>query len=203
MVGSWAGITSEQAAGKNPPRTSGRLIVVVVPPVTLTAHPNNPERIEGKRYGDRSARSEIEHMCGQVGRQRKEILQLPHVGIGTASTRLLLERMLAKVEGLCDEHERPQESAGRSNQRDAGWRPLRSFILRVHRHHAAHPQLVFLGSNLITSVPSAFPLLKAPRKDQCVFVSCHVSRSIFASAFRCSFSGLLFHGLSVCLWDDP
>jgi hypothetical protein len=98
--------------------------------------------------------------CVARSEDSAKILQLPHVGIGTASTRLLLERMLAKVEGLCDEHERPQESAGRSNQRDAGWRPLRSFILRVHRHHAAHPQLVFLGSNLITSVPSAFPLLR-------------------------------------------
>jgi hypothetical protein len=68
MVGSWAGITSEQAAGENPPRTSARLIVVVGPPVTLTAHPNDPERIEEKRYVDRSARSEIEHMRGQVGR---------------------------------------------------------------------------------------------------------------------------------------
>jgi hypothetical protein len=44
------------------------LIVVVGPPVTLTAHPNDPERIEEKRYVDRSARSEIEHMRGQVGR---------------------------------------------------------------------------------------------------------------------------------------
>jgi hypothetical protein len=40
-------------------------------------------------------RSEIEHMRVQVGRQRKEILQLQRAGIGTASAELLLGRMLA------------------------------------------------------------------------------------------------------------
>ena len=41
-------------------------------------------------------RSEIEHMRIQVGRQRKEILQLQRAGISTASVELLLTRMLAK-----------------------------------------------------------------------------------------------------------
>jgi len=51
-------------------------------------------------------RSEIEHMRVQVGRQRKEILQLQRAAISTASAELLLLRMLAKIEGLCDERDR-------------------------------------------------------------------------------------------------
>jgi hypothetical protein len=51
-------------------------------------------------------RSEIEHMRVQVGRQRKEILQLQRAGIGTASAELLLGRMLAKIEDLCAERDR-------------------------------------------------------------------------------------------------
>ena len=50
-------------------------------------------------------RSEIEHMRVQVGRQRKEILQLQRAGIATAAAELLLERMLAKVERLCAERD--------------------------------------------------------------------------------------------------
>jgi hypothetical protein len=42
----------------------------------------------------------------QVGRQREEILQLQRAGISTASAELLLGRMLAKIEGLCDERDR-------------------------------------------------------------------------------------------------
>jgi hypothetical protein len=48
-------------------------------------------------------RSEIEHMRVQVGRQRREILQLQRAGISTASAELLLQRMQAKIDGLCDE----------------------------------------------------------------------------------------------------
>ena len=51
-------------------------------------------------------RSEIEHMRVQVGRQRKEILQLQRAGLSTAAAELLLGRMLAKIEGLCDERDR-------------------------------------------------------------------------------------------------
>ena len=57
-------------------------------------------------------RSEIEHMRVQVGRQRKEILQLQRAGIGTASAELLLERMLAKIEDLCAERERLKKEQG-------------------------------------------------------------------------------------------
>jgi hypothetical protein len=46
-------------------------------------------------------RTEIEHLRAQVGRQRKEILQLQRAGISTASAELLLTRMLAKIETLC------------------------------------------------------------------------------------------------------
>jgi hypothetical protein len=38
-------------------------------------------------------RSEIERMRGQIGRQRKEILQLQRAGVGTASAEALLTRM--------------------------------------------------------------------------------------------------------------
>ena len=50
-------------------------------------------------------RAEIEHMRMQVSRQRKEILQLQRAGIST-SAELLLGRMLAKIETLCDERDR-------------------------------------------------------------------------------------------------
>lgn len=46
-------------------------------------------------------RSEIERMRTQIGRQRKEILQLQRAGIGTASAEALLARMQAKVDQLC------------------------------------------------------------------------------------------------------
>lgn len=46
-------------------------------------------------------RSEIERMRVQIGRQRKEILQLQRAGIGTASAEALLSRMQVKVDGLC------------------------------------------------------------------------------------------------------
>jgi hypothetical protein len=46
-------------------------------------------------------RAEIEHMRTQLGRQRKEILQLQRAGLSTASAELLLGRMLAKIDTLC------------------------------------------------------------------------------------------------------
>ncbi len=51
-------------------------------------------------------RSEIERMRAQVGRQRKEILQLQRAGIATASAEALLQRMLEKIDGLCLERDR-------------------------------------------------------------------------------------------------
>jgi len=51
-------------------------------------------------------RGEIERMRIQVGRQRREILQLQRAGIPTASADALLQRMLDKVDGLCSERDR-------------------------------------------------------------------------------------------------
>ena len=57
-------------------------------------------------------RSELEHMRVQVGRQRKEILQLQRAGISTASAELLLGRMHAKIDDLCAERERLKKEQG-------------------------------------------------------------------------------------------
>jgi hypothetical protein len=46
-------------------------------------------------------RREIERMRIQMGRHRREILQLQRAGVGTASAEALLSRMEAKVESLC------------------------------------------------------------------------------------------------------
>jgi hypothetical protein len=51
-------------------------------------------------------RGEIERMRVQVGRQRKEILQLQRAGISTASAEVLLARMHTKIDGLCAERDR-------------------------------------------------------------------------------------------------
>jgi hypothetical protein len=57
-------------------------------------------------------RSEIEHMRVQLGRQRKEILQLQRAGISTAAAELLLTRMLAKIDDLCAERDRLKKEEG-------------------------------------------------------------------------------------------
>ena len=62
--------------------------------------------------GIEHVRSEIEHMRVQVGRQRKEILQLQRAGISTASAELLLTRMLAKIDDLCAERDRLKAEQG-------------------------------------------------------------------------------------------
>ena len=51
-------------------------------------------------------RSEIERMRVQVARQRREILQLQKAGIPTVSAEALLERMLGKIDTLCEQRER-------------------------------------------------------------------------------------------------
>jgi hypothetical protein len=61
-------------------------------------------------------RREIEHMRAQVGRQRKEILQLQRAGISTASAELLLGRMHAKIDDLCAERERLKKEEGGSTK---------------------------------------------------------------------------------------
>jgi hypothetical protein len=57
-------------------------------------------------------RNEIEHMRGQIGKQRREILHLQRAGISTLSAEQLLERMLAKIDGLCAERERLKAEQG-------------------------------------------------------------------------------------------
>ena len=61
-------------------------------------------------------RREIEHMRVQVGRQRKEILQLQRAGISTASAELLLGRMHAKIDDLCAQRERLKVEQGGSTK---------------------------------------------------------------------------------------
>jgi hypothetical protein len=56
-------------------------------------------------------RSEIEHMRTQVGRQRREILQLQKAGIPTVSAEALLERMLGKIDTLCEQRDRLKREA--------------------------------------------------------------------------------------------
>ncbi len=51
-------------------------------------------------------RSEIEHMRRQILRQQKEIQDLQRAGVPTKSAEELLERMQAKVDGLCTERDR-------------------------------------------------------------------------------------------------
>ncbi len=68
-------------------------------------------------------RSEIEHMRVQVGRQRKEILQLQRAGISTAAAELLLGRMHAKIDDLCAQRRRlKREQDGPTSGRVLGGR---------------------------------------------------------------------------------
>ena len=77
-------------------------------------------------------RSEIEHIRVQVGRQRKEILQLQRAGISTASAELLLTRMLAKIDDLCAERDRLKaEQGGQAKSRVLGGR--RPSVDRTYR----------------------------------------------------------------------
>ena len=68
-------------------------------------------------------RSEIEHMRVQLGRQRKEILQLQRAGISTASAELLLQRMLAKIDVPVRRARSAQSRAGWSHERARPRRP--------------------------------------------------------------------------------
>jgi hypothetical protein len=62
--------------------------------------------------GIEHVRAEIDRMRVQVGRQRKDILQLHRAGISTTSAELLLQRMLAKVDELCAERDRLRKEQG-------------------------------------------------------------------------------------------
>ena len=54
-------------------------------------------------------RGEIERMRRQIIRQRKEIKDLQRAGIPAKAAEELLERMLAKVDGLCAERDRQRK----------------------------------------------------------------------------------------------
>ena len=73
-----------------------------------------------ERYGADHVRSEIEHMRTQVGRQRREILQLQRAGVPTASAGLLLQRMLDKIDGLCAERDLRLNFPGRARCWEGG-----------------------------------------------------------------------------------
>ncbi|MET4257238.1 hypothetical protein ABIC09_002174 [Bradyrhizobium sp. S3.12.5] len=62
-------------------------------------------------------RGEIERMRAQVGRQRKEILQLQRAGIPSASAEALLERMLAKIDTLCGQRYELRKAEPHHNKR--------------------------------------------------------------------------------------
>lgn len=47
----------------------------------------------------------------QIGRRRKELLQLQRAGIGTASAEALLARMQAKVDDLCAQRDGMKKAA--------------------------------------------------------------------------------------------
>lgn len=51
-------------------------------------------------------RSEIARVRVQVGRQRREILQLQKAGVPTPAAEALLQRMLDKIDALCAERAR-------------------------------------------------------------------------------------------------
>jgi hypothetical protein len=67
-------------------------------------------------------RNEIEHMRTQVGRQRKETMQLQRAGIPTASAEALLQRMLDKIDGLCAERDRLKANIPRPKGKALGGR---------------------------------------------------------------------------------
>ena len=67
-------------------------------------------------------RAEIERMRVQVGRQRKEILQLERAGIPTASAEALLRRMLDKIDTLCAERDRMKAELPRPKNKVLGGR---------------------------------------------------------------------------------
>ncbi|WP_018321644.1 hypothetical protein [Bradyrhizobium sp. WSM2793] len=62
-------------------------------------------------------RSEIERMRVQIGRQRKEIIQLQRAGIGTASAEALLVRMQVKVDDLCAQRDEMKKATPPENRK--------------------------------------------------------------------------------------
>ena len=61
-------------------------------------------------------RREIEYMRVQLGRQRKEILQLERAGISTASAEALFNGMHTKIDALCEQRERLKKEEPRERR---------------------------------------------------------------------------------------
>ncbi|WP_424632063.1 hypothetical protein [Bradyrhizobium sp. SYSU BS000235] len=67
-------------------------------------------------------RAEIERMRVQISRQRKDILSLQKAGISTASAEALLERMLNRVDELCEQREEKKRELPAGKSRVLGGR---------------------------------------------------------------------------------
>jgi hypothetical protein len=67
-------------------------------------------------------RGEIERMRVQVGRQRKEILQLQRAGIPTGPAEALLQRMLDRIDALCVERDRLKQQLAPEKEKVLGRR---------------------------------------------------------------------------------
>ncbi len=65
---------------------------------------------------------EIEWIRAQIGRHRKEILQLQRAGIGTASAEALLARMQDKVDQLCAKRDDMKSAEPREKRTRVGGR---------------------------------------------------------------------------------
>ena len=61
-------------------------------------------------------RREIAQMRVQVSRQRSEMIQLQNAGIPTVSAEALLQRMLDKIDGLCEQRERLKKDEPRERR---------------------------------------------------------------------------------------
>ena len=61
-------------------------------------------------------RREIGQMRVQVGRQQREIEQLQQAGISTASAGALLQRMLGKINQLCEQRDRLKAESPRERR---------------------------------------------------------------------------------------
>jgi hypothetical protein len=84
-------------------------------------------------------RAEIEHMRTQVGRQRKEILQLQRAGIPTASADILLGRMLTKIDNLLHSKRHAQERTAGPHEGQSIKRP--AVVMRWYQDDAENPPL--------------------------------------------------------------
>ena len=103
-------------------------------------------------------RGEIEHMRRQILRQRKEIRDLQRAGIATKSADELLERMLAKVEGLCAERDRLVGGAAPKVSRDK----------QSHQQTDRAPLPLNTYRRILRAAEQNFPYWVALQEENCV-----------------------------------